>query len=113
MEEKIYEAKFFEEKYISEEPDLSLYNADTQEFINLSIEYAKKSKSDIVIIKDNDNISSIIHITVGMFFGGFKTAFLKFATKSTDFLIMSMNNDSNFDLKVIATYSLICEDRDL
>ena len=92
-----------------QEPDLSLYDADTQEFINLSIAYAKKSKSDIVIIKDNNDICATANITLGIFFGGFKTAFLKFVSKSTDFLIMPMNG-TGFELRVSATYNTIGED---
>lgn len=113
MAEVIYKAKFSDKKAmdIPEEPDLSLYDAETQEFINLSIAYAKKSKSDIVISRDMNDIHSYIYITIGMFFGGFKKAFLKLATKSKDFLILPINEHPNFTLKLSANYNMICENR--
>ena len=109
MSEIIYEAKFSEKKDIPEKPDFSLYDAETQEFINSSIAYAEKSKSDIVISKDMYDIRSVIYVTIGMFFGGFKKAFLHFAMKSKDFLILPMNGHSNFTLKISATYNMVCK----
>ncbi|MBQ8202711.1 MAG: hypothetical protein IJZ75_00320 [Clostridia bacterium] len=108
MSEVIYEAKFSEKTAtdMPEKPDLSLYDTEAQEFINLSIAYAKKSKSDIVISKENNAIRSVMCITIGMFFGGFKTAFLEFARKSEDFLILPINEHPNFTLEIIATYNM-------
>ena len=109
MEEVIYNAKFSKENEISVKPDLSIYNSETQEFINLSIAYAKKSKSDIVISKDTNEIISQIYVTVGMFFGGFKKAFLELAMKSEDFLILPINKSPDYTLKISANYNMDCE----
>ncbi len=113
MAEVIYEAKFSEKTKmdIIVEPDLSLYDAGTQEFINLSIAYAKKSKSDIVISKNKNDIHSNIYITFGMFFGGFKKTFLKFAMKAEDFLILPIYTHPNFTLEISANYNMMCENK--
>ena len=111
MAEIIYKANFSKQTKANapEKNTLSLYDTETQEFINLSIAYAKKSKSKIVMLKDMNYIRSQIYITVGMFFGGFKTAFLNFLTKSEDFLIFPINNDPNFSLKISANYNIVSE----
>lgn len=56
-----------------------------------------------------NDINVKVHIAVGMFFGGFKKAFLEFAAKSRDFLIFPMFGDSNFTLEISAYYSMAGE----
>ena len=105
MAQVIFKAKFSENRDIAERPNLSLYDTETQEFINSSIAYAKKSKSDIVISKENNDIRSVINITVGVFFGGFKKTFLDFVIKAHDFLILPTNENSGFGLRISATHN--------
>ena len=108
MSEVIYKANFSEKMStdIHEVPDLYLYDTETQEFITLSIAYAKKSKSDIVISRNMNDICSVVYISLGMFFGGFKKTFLKFAKKSEDFLILPINGHPKYTLKISATYNM-------
>ncbi len=110
MEKIIYEAKFSEKTEMAEGPDLSLYDAETQEFINLSIAYAKKSKSDIVISRENNSIRANVCVAVGLFFGGFKKTFLNFVTKSDDFLILPINKYPNFAFRISANYDMMREE---
>ncbi len=107
MGEVFYKANFSEKTNIPEEPDLSLYDTEAQEFIKLSIAYAKKSKSYIEISKVNDDIYSLINLPLGTFFGGFKRAFLKLIIISEDFLILPLGDKSNFGLQITVHYEML------
>ena len=111
MAEVIYEANFSRKAAINIITPLKvdLYDSETKEFINLSIEYAKKAKSNIMISRDMDIIRIKIHIAAGLFFGGFKKTFLSFAAKSRNFLIFPMSSDSNFALEISAYYDMLGE----
>ena len=106
MEKLIYNADFSDENLIFQEPDFSSYNTDAQEFMNLSVEYAKKSKSDIEIVCTDDGIRSILYLSVGIFMGKAKTDFLKFAKKSNDFIILPTDKNQKSTLKINAFYEL-------